>query len=235
MKLTMLILLSTFVLNSSATQYVELPFEPAYAADQKIISFDSLGGEIGQFQQMSQWHSMLGAIKGKKLERDALKKSYERGKLLLDTDGISRDELERREYRYKLSEGHIEEMENRAQMVRLSVETTKNGMIMQGDDTGKDLRREIAQNMKESLEFQVKALQSNLGNANLTEAFQRKQADIAKDLYAKKAISLVEYENRIMEYDNSKIQLEVLAHQIETIGKAVEGLNKSLERLFGTP
>ncbi len=229
-----LIFLTFFVLNSSASEYAQLPFDPAYASEQKDITFDSLGGEIGQFQQMSAWHSLLGAIKTKRIEREALKRAYERGKKLLGTDGITREELDRREYRYLLSNGTIEEMELRAQMARVSVETTKFGMIMQGDQSGAtDLRREIAQNMKQSLEFQIQAMKSGLKNAGLTEQYLGKQAAIAEDLYKKKTITLVEYENRVGEHNISMVQQEVLTHQIEVIDKAIEGLNKSLERLFG--
>lgn len=221
-----------FSLNASASNYVELPFDPAYAADQKEITFDSLGGEISQFQQMSNWHNMLGNIKNKKLERDQLKKAYERGKTLVSTGAITREEFERREFVYQMSEGSVREMEARAQMARISVESTKMTMIMQGDSS-KDLRRDMAQNMKKSLEAQFDALKAGSENAALNEAYQSKLAAIAEDLYRKKVITETEYDRRKQDHESAKNQVDVLAHQKDVIGKALAGIERSLQRLFG--
>lgn len=221
-----------FALTSSAIQAQgELPFESAYASEQKEITFDSLGGEIRQFELMSQWHKLLGDIKIKRLRRDYLKKHYERGRQLFATDAISRDELERREYEYKLSDGELGEQESRAQMVRISVESTKYGIMMQGDPQV-DYRKQIAEKMKESLGHQLKGLKFALSNAVLTEAYLAKRASDAKDLYNRKVITEVELEIIVREHARAVIDVGVHTNQIGVIGKAVEGLDRSLERLF---
>ncbi len=217
---------------SAHAGYAELPFDPAYAADQKEITFDSLGGEIGQFQQMNTWHNMLGNIKNKKVETEQLRKAYERGKTLVGTGAITREEFERREFAYKISAGTVKEMESRAQMLRISVESTKLGIIMKGDST-KDLRMDTAQKMKESLEAQLEALKYSSENAALVEAYTAKQEANARELFNKKVIGEVELDRRAAEHENAATEVETLSHQVDVIKKAVAGLDRSLQRLFG--
>jgi len=224
-------LTAILTLHTSQAQYADVPYEPVYASDQPEITFDSLGGEIGQFQQMADLHSMLGNIQTKKLEVENNRKALERGKKLAGSEAISKDELDRREYHYKLSLGQLGEMENRSHMKRISLESTKIGIMMNGDPQ-LDKRKELAEKMKESLEFQVKALNYGLNNAILTEAHEAKRAADALTLLNKKAISEVEYEQRLQEHEKSKIQRTVYDQQILVINKAIEGLEKSLRLLF---
>jgi hypothetical protein len=232
-KLLLLSLFIPFAVHSSTPLSLgQEPFVPAYAADQPDLTFESLYREINQFQQMLAWYAVLGNIDSKKIERDLLKQYYDQAKPLRDSGAISETEFERREYDYKVSNEMLQEMENRAQMLRLSVETSKFSVMMYGDPS-KDLRKDMAQNMKESLEFQNKAQAHALEVARLTEEHRKQVMEDGAELVRQNHITKVEYAKRILAYESAKSQTKTVKSQIHVIDKAIVGINRSLERLFG--
>ncbi len=207
-------------------------FEPIYAYQQKNITFDSLWQEINQFQNLSYWHSVLGNIESKRLERDVLRKAYERGKKLYEKGGITRREYVHRKFRLDKNEAVLAELESRAEMTRVSAEIARYGMQQTGDEQ-LDLRREIAGRMRESLQHEVRAMERALVSARLSETHLKEELDQARILHQKGTIPLGELERREMDHADVLIQVETLGSQIQVLNQAIGGFNKSLERLFG--
>lgn len=233
MRAVAVVVIVLVALNVSAdTGQSGIAFEPIYAYQQKNITFNSLSQEINQFQSLNQWHSVRGELLSQRLEVGLRRRAFERGQKLFEKKQISEVEFARRTYDYERAQFRFKELEARAEMTRVFAEISRYGLQQNGDEQ-LDFRREIASKMRESLQFQMKALEHSLQNAHLTERLLKKDLDRARELYERGVITTPEMDKREIEYSDVVIRVETLSHQIEVIGMAIDGFNKSLDRLFG--
>jgi hypothetical protein len=129
---------------------MSLPFPPAYAADQKEITFNSLWQEINQFQQLGGHQNYKFQLLGRRHELEILKASFERAEILYSKRQISLSEYSRRKVAYQTAQLRAEEMESKVAMMRDYAEIAKLGIVDQGDPDV-DLRGDIARKMKDTL------------------------------------------------------------------------------------
>ncbi|MGE4133128.1 MAG: hypothetical protein AB7F86_15910 [Bdellovibrionales bacterium] len=230
MKLLILTVLLTGI-SASAGRKTYLPFDPAYAHLQKNITFESLGQEVSQFMQLVNWHGAVGNVDSRKRDLEFHRRSYERALKLKNEGRLTEEEFADREYKFHLSETKLAEAESQTQMVRLSAETARLGLIQNGDEN-LDMRREIAQKMKESLEFRKQSLEQHRQGAILTETNLRGRYERAKELFEKGIVPVQEFERHELNFQNAQTDLQVVDGQIQVINAAILGFNKSLDRLF---
>lgn len=225
------VLLSSFIVVAD-TNKATIPFEPVYAYQQKKITFDSLSHEISQFQNLSRWHYVLGEVQSRRLERDGLKRAFERGEILHAQGRISRSEFLKRRHRFQKSEFALAESESEAELARIWAEIARFGLQESGDEQA-DFRRETALKMRESLRLQARSLSNGLASARLTEGLLKEEVEAGRVLHQKGNLTLAELEERELAYREIQIRVETLQSQSEVIGQAVRGIDLSLERLFG--
>jgi hypothetical protein len=163
---------------------MSLPFPPAYAADQKEITFNSLWQEINQFQQLGGHQNYKFQLLGRRHELEILKASFERAEILYSKRQISLSEYSRRKVAYQTAQLRAEEMESKVAMMRDYAEIAKLGIVDQGDPDV-DLRGDIARKMKDTLLHQRTATAKALSAAQLEKQYHAGRLAAAKELYDK--------------------------------------------------
>src|SRR5688572_30227563 len=89
-----LVAASTLALQASPNKLKEQGFDPAYAADQPILDFQSMVTELTQFQHISSWYLTKGRLENKKLEREGYARAVRRSHQRAKSETISKAEID---------------------------------------------------------------------------------------------------------------------------------------------
>ena len=205
------------------------PFEPAYAADQTRVDFESLSHELNQFRYFSSWSVQQTELQNKKEERDSLKKTFDRLRDMSKST-VTAEKIELARYLWQMSEIEIEQITKRVDNARASAETEKL-LIVQTGNPREDYTLFIAEKLKRSLEFEGELLGLSLKSAQATRELYKLRDDRARALCSKGIQPPVYCEDMQREHQASMRREVSVQAQIENNSRSRDGLRRSIERL----
>lgn len=217
--------------SAMATQKRDLPFEPAYAADQEVITAITIEEENNQFQALAQWIDALAEIEERQEDAENLLNLLERARKLVDGNGVSRVELAKREFEYRLNAIRINELTEKAQVSRAKAKLAKFTLIQAGNSSKTDVRMTIAQKTYESLQHQIKSLEYAIEAAELSKRFYADRVEEARRLLEGGHISRNRFEEIEDEFEEAEADKKSAYGQIDILRNSFAGLEKSMERL----
>jgi hypothetical protein len=224
------LLLSTLIFHAHAeTQQQIDPIEPAFAADQPSVGFDSMFREMSQFSNFSAWNSLRAELLNKRLECDLKSSSLERAKKL-KKGLISEQEIEAKTYELEVCKLSIELTEKSVENAKASAAYDK-FMIVQAGNPGQDFRPQLAEQLKRQIGFEGEQLKINEKIAELARVFQKSRLDRALPLCEKKIRPPTECAALQFEYESALNRQRALAAQSEINSRSLVGLKNSIRRL----
>ncbi len=212
-------------------RHPELPFEPAFAADQQNVTFDSLYQEVFQFQSMSNWYGVAGQISAKQLEGIPLAREYKHAQVLFKKHTISASKFERVKYNYEMNLNQVKSLKAQLAIAEAYAQMSRLSLIQNGNDN-MDLRKSIAEAIKKSEEGRLENLKASVEGAILTRDYYRNLVERYKKLHKSLDLPTEEFDRMRARALEAAVSVGTIQSQISVSESALEGLNRTLERLF---
>ncbi|HMN67860.1 MAG TPA: hypothetical protein PKC28_04910 [Bdellovibrionales bacterium] len=206
------------------------PLEPVYAADQRVISTDSVELEIEQFRFIARYHQVQDQLREAELKRDQAKKDFERDSKLFDQGSISETKFLNSQLQYQTSERAVLQLTSRVDEQK-SLATISGLKLLEKGNPGSDHRGEIFATMQTRLDFEKRNLIESKNMARLNLDFFSMRYENGQKLHRKGVISDMQLEQRELELQNAKDQLQSVEYQIIAVQDAMAGLKKSQDRI----
>ncbi len=227
---TKLSLVAALIVFAHAESIQEIdPIEPAFAADQPTVSFDSMFREMSQFSNFANWNALKAELEITRIRCSARERAIERAKRLNGT--VSVETRERLEYDSKMCEAEAELLEKRVENAKASAGYDK-FMLIQAGNPGADYRKELAGQLKRQIEFEDDQLRIQSRTAELTRLHQKSRLDRTRGLCEKRIIPQVECEQIADEYEAAVKRQRAIEAQRDINARSLSGVNRSIERLF---
>ncbi len=205
------------------------PIEPAFAADQPQVGFDSMYREMSQFSNFANWNALKAELGTKRLECEEKEKTLERAKRL-GKKVISEQEMDKKIY-------DVEICNLNSELIAKSIDNSKASaaydkfMIVQTGNPGTDFRSELAEALKRQIQFEVDQLKINERIAEVTRVYRKARLDRALALCEKKVIKMTECDSVRIDYESALNRQRALIAQSKINARSLEGLKRSIDRL----
>lgn len=210
---------------------VDLDFEPAYAVDQPVISFETLTREFSEFQKLTLYYGLQAQLSTRTNDREYLKRAYERNLELAKTGRVSDAKLDESYFLYQQAVGDVIRLQGSVRKMRASAEVDKLVLLDAGNPSG-DRRKEIGAKLKEMVEVEMKALQEGHAASVVARDYFKKRVERGESLCKSGTLPPVECELRQLNYDNARLQLESVEFQAKALEQSAEAMQRTLKRLF---
>lgn len=206
------------------------PFDPAFAADQEIITSKSIQFESQQFQRMGEWLIARDQVETKRLEKLQAQDVLDRTRNL-HQKGLATDiELAQAEYGVQQADSALEIALSQQRLHKSNGMKSKFLLLGAGNPDG-DFRLEVAQAQKVVHEETEKIFQSQLNGARAGVRFWTMQVERDRKLFEKRLIKKSQLERSELILKMSQEQLSTIGHKITTNKLAIQGVEKTIRAL----
>jgi hypothetical protein len=210
----------------------EGPFDPVFAADQKVISTSTMESEIQQFRSISRWNASKARLDTAERKRDQAKVELDRVQKLFDRGQTPESNLNLAKFEYQNSIDRVTQMNNLLEHSKYDAIINRLKILEEGNP-GVDHRRKIAEAYWEAAKIELNNLFKSRDNAASSRSYFETRLKNGRILFEKGIISKADLERRELEYQNSTDQLKALEFEISASKDAIKGLEASLLRLKG--
>jgi hypothetical protein len=208
----------------------ESPFDPVFAADQKVITTSTMESEMHQFRSISRWKASGARLSTAERKRDQTKVELDRVQALYEKGKASEASLNLAKFEYQNSVDRVTQMNNLLQHSKYDAIINRLKVLEDGNP-GVDHRLEIASASLEATKIDLGNLGKNREAAISSRSYYETRLKNGKILFEKGIISKADYERRELDYQNSVDQVQALDFEILSSKEAIKGLELSLSRL----
>ncbi len=219
-----------FLTISSISMASEAPFDPVFAADQKVITTSTMESEMHQFRSISKWKASGASLSTAERKRDQAKVELDRVQNLFDKGQATESNLNFAKFEYQNSVDRVTQMSNLLQHSKYDAIINRLKVLEDGNP-GVDHRLKIAEASLEATKIELGNLEKNKDAAISSRSYFETRLKNGKILFQKGIISKADLERRELDYQNSVDQVQALDFEILYSKEAIKGLELSYSRL----
>jgi|GEM_PF-5174964 len=205
-------------------------FAPALAADQGVVTSESLDKEFQQILALSSWQKAQDKLRVANLKFEQAKRDLARGKELRKSGTITESKFSGLYFDYRVLE---------VDMINLPIEVIKFRMtaqyhllrVIEEGNPGVDRRKDQAKLMLEGAELEIKTLTASLELAQTAKQLAEGFVKNGKTLRATNALTASDMEKRELAYQSAVIHIEAIESQLKLARMARESFTRALARL----
>lgn len=206
------------------------PFDPAFAADQEIITSESIQFESQQFQRMGDWLIARDQVETKRLEKQQAQDVFDRTRNL-HQKGLATDvELAQAEYGVQQADSALEIALSQLRMHKANGLKSR-FLLLGAGNPGEDYRLEVAMTQKQAQQETGKIFESQLSGARAGVRFWTMQVERDRKLFEKRLIKKSQLERSELILKMSQEQLATIGHKISSNKLTIQGLEKTIRAL----
>ena len=206
------------------------PFDPAFAADQEVITTKSIQHESQQFHRLGEWLIARDQAETKRLEKQQAQDVLDRTRNL-HQKGLATDvELARAEYGVQQADSELEIALSQQRMHKANGLKSR-FLLLGAGNPGEDYRLEVAMAQKQAQQETGKIFESQLSGARAGVRFWTMQVERDRKLFEKRLIKKSQLERSELILKMSQEQLSTIGHKITTNKLAVQGVEKTIRAL----
>lgn len=216
--------------NLAFSANVEEPFVPAYAADQELITTQTIGYEGQQFAAIGEWHIIRDQTQTKELEKRQATESFERAQNLFEKGLINEGQFRQAEFKLKQAEAALRV--SQAEMeVSKSTGLRYKSMILDRGNSEVDMRLQVAEALKTVHKNTQVIYESQLVGAEGAIRFWTFWVEAGRKLFEKRIITKPELDQRILRHQMALERLSGIQLKLRTVSAALVGVEKTIEAL----
>jgi hypothetical protein len=208
----------------------EAPFDPVFAADQKVITTATMESEMQQFRAISRWKASGARLDTAERKRDQAKIELDRIQGLFEKGQSTEANLNLAKFEYQNSVDRVTQIGNQLQHSKYDAIINRLKVLEDGNP-GVDHRFEIAEASLQATKIELGNLEKNRDAATISQSYFETRFKNGKILFQKGVIAKAELERRELDYQNAVNQVQALDFEILSSRAAVKGLELSYSRL----
>lgn len=206
------------------------PFPPAHAADQAVVSTDSLMEELGEYRSIGEWHRRKFLLEVAKAKAEKSRLEFERAKALRRDRVITEKAVTAAFGTYQSSVAAVWELEYETNLTKEAGQIHKVRVLEYGNP-GADYRKQIAKIIADRLRAEEETVQSRKKAADNLVVTAQALYDIGKDMHAKGALATAELESREFNLKEAKARVKDVEEQIAVVQKAAAAFEDNSSHL----
>lgn len=225
---TWLVLLLSMPLGAFAAERT-LPFAPANAADQKVITTTSLEAELTQYRYISDWHTAHGQLENNRLKLEQSNAALERAKVVHNNGFMTDVAFGQIYYNNIALKGEVIRLTNEIGKAEMGAKFHKLRVLEEGNP-GADNKVEATQTIIDGLRLQTTSLRNAVEVATTAKTGSQTSLDSGRTLFAKQEISKAELERREVAAKTSANEVDSLNDQLTLLQRALTGFENNLRK-----